>query len=43
MLALQARNHYMLYIGTTADEKNALRVAAHRGQIFTLAQGSLQR
>ena len=29
----------MLYIGTTADEKNALRVAAHRGQIFTLARG----
>ncbi len=29
----------MLFIGTTADDKNALRVAAHRGQLFTVARG----
>ncbi len=34
-----ARNHYMLYIGTTPDDKNALRVAAHRGQLVALSRG----
>jgi serine/threonine-protein kinase HipA len=34
-----ARNHYMLYIGTIPDEKNSLRVAAHRGQLVTLTRG----
>ena len=34
-----ARNHYMLYIGTTPDDKNALRVAAHRGQLVALTRG----
>ena len=29
----------MLYIGTTDDEKNALRVAAHRGQLKSLGRG----
>jgi serine/threonine-protein kinase HipA len=29
----------MLYIGSTPDDKNALRVAAHRGQLTTLARG----
>jgi len=36
---LCARNHYMLYIGTSPDDKNALRVAAHRGQLVTLSRG----
>ncbi|MBZ0185103.1 MAG: hypothetical protein K8F91_02550, partial [Candidatus Obscuribacterales bacterium] len=29
----------MLYIGTTPDNKNALRVAAHRGQLVALSRG----
>lgn len=29
----------MLYIGTTRDDKNALRVAAHRGQLVALSRG----
>lgn len=36
---LGARNHYMLHIGTTPDKKNALRVAAHRGQLVALSRG----
>jgi serine/threonine-protein kinase HipA len=29
----------MLYIGTTPDDKNTLRVAAHRGQLVALSRG----
>ena len=29
----------MLYIGITPDDKNSLRVAAHRGQLVTLSRG----
>jgi serine/threonine-protein kinase HipA len=29
----------MLYIGITPDDKNALRVAAHRGQLVTIGRG----
>lgn len=30
---------HMLFIGTTPDEKNTLRVAAHRGQLIQVARG----
>jgi serine/threonine-protein kinase HipA len=36
---LCAKSLQMLYIGITPDDKNALRVVAHRGQLITIARG----